>query len=65
MALLEEMVSDRTNRLVTTLLAEYVVAVNANVREVDVLFVGQPDAMNQGYRGARDHGDGGAIADAV
>jgi CO/xanthine dehydrogenase Mo-binding subunit len=45
MALLEETVSDRTGRLVTTSLAEYVVAVNADVRELDVLFVGEPDAM--------------------
>jgi xanthine dehydrogenase YagR molybdenum-binding subunit len=45
MALVEETVSDRTGRLVTTSLAEYVVAVNADVRDVDVLFVGQPDSM--------------------
>jgi xanthine dehydrogenase YagR molybdenum-binding subunit len=45
MALLEETVSDRTGRLVTTSLAEYVVAANADVRDVDVLFVGQPDSM--------------------
>ena len=42
MALLEETVSDRTGRLATTSLAEYVVAVNADVRDVDVLFVGEP-----------------------
>jgi xanthine dehydrogenase YagR molybdenum-binding subunit len=30
---------------VTTSLAEYVVAVNADVRDVDVLFVGHPDSM--------------------
>jgi hypothetical protein len=29
-------------------LAEYVVAVNADVRDVDVLFVGQPDSMTGG-----------------
>jgi len=45
MALLEETVSDRTGRLVTTSLAEYVVAANADVRDVDVLFVGEPDSM--------------------
>ena len=32
--------SDRRGRMVTTSLAEYVVAVNADVRDVDVLFVG-------------------------
>jgi len=45
MALLEESVSDRTGRLVTTSLADYVVATNADVRDVDVVFVGQPDSM--------------------
>jgi CO/xanthine dehydrogenase Mo-binding subunit len=45
MALLEETVSDRTGRLVTTSLAEYVVAANADVRDVEVLFVGEPDSM--------------------
>jgi CO/xanthine dehydrogenase Mo-binding subunit len=45
MALLEETVSDRAGRLVTTSLAEYVVAANADVRDVDVLFVGEPDSM--------------------
>jgi CO/xanthine dehydrogenase Mo-binding subunit len=45
MALLEETVSDRTGGLVTMSLAEYVVAVNADVRDVDVLFVGEPDSM--------------------
>src|SRR6185295_7519065 len=45
MALLEETVSDRTGRVVNTSLAEYVVAVNADVRDVDVLFVGEPDSM--------------------
>ena len=63
MALLEETVSDRTGRLVTTSLAEYVVAVNADVRDVDVLFVGQPDSMTplgtKGDRGARHHRNGG------
>ena len=45
MALLEETVSDQTGRLVTTSLAEYVIASNADVRDVDVLFVGEPDLM--------------------
>ena len=37
--------SDRTGRVVNTSLADYVVAANADVRDVDVLFVGQPDSM--------------------
>jgi CO/xanthine dehydrogenase Mo-binding subunit len=69
MALLEETVSDRTGRLVTTSLAEYVVAVNADVRDVDVLFVGEPDAMTPlGTKGVGElaiTGMAAAIANAV
>ena len=69
MALLEETVSDRTGRLVTTSLAEYVVAVNADVREVDVLFVGEPDSMTPlGTKGIGElaiTGMAAAIANAV
>ena len=69
MALLEETVSDRTGRLVTTSLAEYVVPVNADVRDVDVLFVGQPDSMTPlGTKGIGElaiTGMAAAIANAV
>ena len=69
MALLEETVSDRTGRLVTTSLAEYVVAVNADVRDVDVLFVGQPDSMTPlGTKGVGElaiTGMAAAIANAI
>ena len=69
MALLEETVSDRTGRLVTTSLAEYVVAVNADVRNVDVLFVGEPDSMTAlGTKGIGElsiTGMAAAIANAV
>ena len=69
MALLEETVSDRTGRLVTTSLAEYVVAVNADVRDVDVLFVGEPDSMTPlGTKGIGElaiTGMAAAIANAV
>lgn len=69
MALLEETVSDRTGRLVTTSLAEYVVAANADVRDVDVLFVGQPDSMMPlGTKGVGElaiTGMAAAIANAV
>ena len=69
MALLEETVSDRTGRLVTRSLAEYVVAVNADVRDVDVLFVGEPDAMTPlGTKGVGElaiTGMAAAIANAV
>ena len=69
MALLEETVSDRTGRLVTTSLAEYVVAVNADVRDVDVVFVGEPDSMTPlGTKGVGElaiTGMTAAIANAV
>ncbi len=69
MALLEETVSDRTGRLVTTSLAEYVVAVNADVRDVEVLFVGQPDPLTPlGTKGIGElaiTGMAAAIANAV
>jgi len=62
-------VSDRTGRLVTTSLAEYVVAVNADVRDVDVVFVGQPDSMTPlGTKGVGElaiAGMAAAIANAV
>ena len=69
MALLEETVSDRTGRVVNTSLADYVVAVNADVRDVDVLFVGQPDSMTPlGTKGIGElalTGIAAAIANAV
>jgi hypothetical protein len=69
MALLEETVADRTGRLVTTSLAEYVVAVNADVRDVGVLFVGEPDSMTPlGTKGVRElaiTGMAAAIPNAV
>jgi xanthine dehydrogenase YagR molybdenum-binding subunit len=69
MALLEETVSDRTGRLATTSLAEYVVAVNADVRDLDVLFVGEPDSMTPlGTKGVGElatTGMAAAIANAV
>ena len=69
MALLEETVSDRTGRPVNTSLADYVVAVNADVREVDVLFVGEPDSMTPlGTKGVGELaivGMAAAIANAV
>ena len=69
MALLEETVPDRTGRLVTTSLAEYVVPANADVRELDVLFVGEPDSMTPlGTKGVGElaiAGMAAAIANAV
>jgi xanthine dehydrogenase YagR molybdenum-binding subunit len=69
MALLEETVLDRTGRLATTSLAEYVFAANADVRDLDVLFVGEPDSMTPlGTKGVGElaiTGIPAAIANAV
>jgi CO/xanthine dehydrogenase Mo-binding subunit len=69
MALLEETASDRTGRLVTTSLADYVVATNADVRDVEVLFAGEPDSMTPlGTKGVGElaiTGMPAAIANAV
>ena len=69
MALLEETVLDRTGRLATTSLAEYVVAANADVCDLDVLFVGEPDSMTPlGTKGVGElaiTGMAAAIANAV
>lgn len=69
MARLEDTVSDRTGRVVTTSLADYVLAANADVRDVDVLFVGQPDPMTPlGTKGVGELaivGMAAAIANAV
>src|SRR4029077_14788249 len=69
MELLEETVSDRSGRLVTMSLAEYVVAANADVCDLDVLFVGEPDSMTPlGTKGVGElaiTGMAAAIANAV
>ena len=69
MALFEETVSDRTGRLVNRSLGDYIVAVNADVPEIDVLFVGQPDSMSPvGTKGIGElaiTGMAAAIANAV
>ena len=69
MALLEDTVSDRTGRVVTTSLADYVVAANADVRDIEVLFVGQADSMTPlGTKGVGELaivGMAAAIANAV
>ena len=69
MTLLEETVLERTGRMVTRSLADYVVAANADVRDVDVLFVGEPDSMTPlGTKGVGElaiTGMAAAIANAV
>jgi xanthine dehydrogenase YagR molybdenum-binding subunit len=47
MALLEETITDPdTGRIANATLSDYLVAVNANVPDMDVLFVGEPDRSN-------------------
>jgi hypothetical protein len=47
MALLEETVTDpATGRITNANLADYLLPVNADIPELDVLFVGEPDRFN-------------------
>src|SRR5262245_13559922 len=45
MALLEDTVVDPSGRLINASLGDYLVAVNADVPDIDVIFVGEPDLM--------------------
>ena len=70
MALLEETVSDPgTGRIANATFGDYLVAVNADVPNMDVIFVGGPDPMNPiGTKGVGEIGLVGiaaAIANAV
>src|SRR5215469_18840081 len=70
MALLEETVTDPgTGRIANATFADYLVAVNADVPEMEVLFVGGPNPMNPiGVKGVGEIGIIGiaaAIANAV
>jgi xanthine dehydrogenase YagR molybdenum-binding subunit len=70
MALLEETVTDPgTGRIANATLGDYLVPVNADVPDLDVLFVGEPDRFNPiGVKGVGEVGLDGiaaAIANAV
>jgi xanthine dehydrogenase YagR molybdenum-binding subunit len=69
MALLEETVTDPTGRIANANLGDYLVPVNADVPEQEVLFVGEPDRFNPiGVKGVGEVGLVGiaaAIANAV
>ena len=70
MALLEETVSDPgTGRLANATFGDYLVAVNADVPDIDVIFVGEPDPMTPiGVKGIGEIaivGVAPAIANAV
>jgi xanthine dehydrogenase YagR molybdenum-binding subunit len=69
MALLEETVSDGSGRIANPTFSDYLVAVNADIPDMDVLFVGEPDPFNPiGVKGIGEIGLVGiaaAIANAV
>jgi CO/xanthine dehydrogenase Mo-binding subunit len=69
MALLEETVTDGSGRLANGSLGDYLVAANADVPDIDVLFVGEPDPMTPiGTKGIGELaivGMAAAIANAV
>ena len=69
MALLEETVSDGSGRIANPTFSDYLVAVNADIPNMEVLFVGEPDRFNPiGVKGIGEIGLVGiaaAIANAV
>ena len=69
MTLLEETIFDGTGRVANATLGDYLVAVNADVPDLDVVFVGEPDRFNAlGVKGVGEIGIIGvaaAIANAV
>jgi xanthine dehydrogenase YagR molybdenum-binding subunit len=69
MTLLEETIFDATGRVANATLGDYLVPVNADVPDIDVVFVGEPDRFNAlGVKGVGEIGIIGvaaAIANAV
>jgi CO/xanthine dehydrogenase Mo-binding subunit len=70
MALLEETTTDPgTGRIVNATLADYLVPVNADIPDLEVIFVGEPDRFNPiGVKGVGEVGLMGiaaALANAV
>jgi hypothetical protein len=47
MALLEETVSDQTGRIINASFGDYLIAVNGDVPDIDVVFVGGPDPITR------------------
>lgn len=68
-ALLEETIFDGTGRVANGTLGDYLIPVNADVPEIEVIFVGEPDRFNAlGIKGIGEIGTIGvaaAIANAV
>jgi hypothetical protein len=58
MALFEDTVSDQTGRIVNASFGDYLIAVNADVPDIDVVFVGGPDPMTPtGTKGIAETGN--------
>jgi hypothetical protein len=58
MSLLEETAYDPTGRIANATLSDYLIPANADIHDLDVVFVGEPDrlrARGQGDRGNRDN----------
>jgi xanthine dehydrogenase YagR molybdenum-binding subunit len=68
-ALLEEVVFDCTGRIANGTFGDYLIPVNADVPDIDITFVGEPDRFNaMGIKGVGEIGTIGiapAIANAV
>lgn len=63
MALLEETTFDATGRVANATLGDYLVPVNADVPDIDMVFVGEPDRFNAlGVKGLGEVGTIGAAA---
>ena len=69
MTMLEETIFDATGRVANGTLGDYLIPVNADVPDIDVVFVGEPDRFNaMGIKGIGEVGIIGvaaAIANAV
>jgi xanthine dehydrogenase YagR molybdenum-binding subunit len=69
MALLEQVVTDADGRIANATFGDYLIPVNADVPDMDVVFVGDPDPANPiGVKGVGEVGFVGvpaAIANAV
>jgi xanthine dehydrogenase YagR molybdenum-binding subunit len=69
MTLLEETIFDATGRVANGTFGDYLIPVNADIPDIDVVFVGEPDRFNAiGIKGIGEVGTIGvaaAIANAV
>jgi len=63
MAMFEETIFDATGRVANGTFADYLIPVNADVPDIDVVFVGEPDRVNAiGIKGIGEIGTIGVAA---